>query len=381
MEGPGRGWVSAFTSITKELGTAVTLPGVLKDADLTFLDLTKTGLRHVRVGWKGRGEGDGDSSSAGVVCVAEGGLTLALTPLPPSLATLQCAAGECRAIVETHQEQAAAPSDLSFLVQAAMHPRACLYAPPGWQWAAAALEDSTLFVFTFEDDLVIKEDVVDQLFKDEEEEEEDRSQGTRRQRDQEEAAEAPSLWRALPKGSSPPSLLLWGDQNPLLHLLRRYLLSGRYLRRHAFLQEFQVDRDLLPDLVDCSKECQRSAVEVFKLLDADGDLELTPADATLLTHASFTSLSHQLDDLVDELKDLAKEQWEEAVEGPDETRAAFLRRAKERLSASATAAVRRWVAGDLEETEEEALKEHLPALHDQVLAARGTTAPGDKEEL
>lgn len=66
--------------------------------------------------------------------------------------------------------------------------------------------------------------------------------------------------------------------------------------------------------MDCSKECQRSAFEVFKLLDADGDGELTPTDATLLTHASFTSLSHQLDDLVDELKDLAKEQWEEAME-------------------------------------------------------------------
>lgn len=67
-------------------------------------------------------------------------------------------------------------------------------------------------------------------------------------------------------------------------------------------------------------------------------------------------------------------------QGSDEVRSAFLRRAKERLSASASAVVRRWVAGDLEENEEEALKEHLPGLHEQVLAARGITTPRGNEE-
>lgn len=70
----------------------------------------------------------------------------------------------------------------------------------------------------------------------------------------------------------------------------------------------------MPDLVDCSRECQKSAIEVFKLLDADADGELSPSDATLLTQDTFMSLSHQLDDLVDELNDLAREQWEEAME-------------------------------------------------------------------
>lgn len=348
---------------------AVTLPGVLKDADLAFLDLTKTGLWHSRAGWTGQYL----AGSAVVVCVVEGVLSLALTPLPPSLAALQCVAGQCEVTVKLQEEQDV-PADLFILTRATAHPRSCLYAPPGWQWSASALQDSTYLLFAWEDDLVIREDVVDDLFP---EDDVEGSDGTRRGR----RAETPTLWETLPKGSLPPSLLLWGDQNPLLHLLRRYLLSDRHLRLESFLQEFRVDRLLMPDLVDCSEECMTSAVAMFKLLDADGDGELTPADATLLTHASFTSLTHQMDDFVDELKDLARDQWEEAVQGPAEARSAFLQRAKERLTASAMASVERLITGDLEGVDEETLKEHLPSLHERVLAARESTTPQGKSEL
>lgn len=61
--------------------------------------------------------------------------------------------------------------------------------------------------------------------------------------EQEDATDPQTLWEALPKGALPPALLLWGDQNPLLHLMRRYLLSDRNLRRYSFLQEFQAVSD------------------------------------------------------------------------------------------------------------------------------------------
>ncbi|XP_063880797.1 uncharacterized protein LOC135111437 isoform X2 [Scylla paramamosain] len=167
-------WQHAFTTFTKELGTALTLPGVLRDADLAFLELTKTGVHHSRAGRAGQGLG----GSAVVVCVVEGVLSFSLTPLPPSLAALQCVAGQCQVTVKAEQRQDIAP-DLYLLTQTTTHPRACLYAPPGWQWSAAALHDSTFLVFTWEEDLVIREDVVADLFP---EEGNEGSEGTRRER-------------------------------------------------------------------------------------------------------------------------------------------------------------------------------------------------------
>ncbi|XP_045115981.1 uncharacterized protein LOC123507273 [Portunus trituberculatus] len=345
MEGSGdsSGWQHAFTTFTKELGTSVTLPTVLRDADLAFLDLTKTGVRHSRVGQAGRGLGD----SAVVVCVVEGVLSFSLTPLPPSLAALQCVSGQCQVTVKMEHKQDITP-ELYLLTQTTAHPRACLYIPLVGSGQRPPCTTPPFW-----------------------------SEGTRRERRE----GTNTLWEALPKGASPPSLLLWGDQNPLLHLLRRYLLSDRHLHLDSFLEEFRMDRLLLPDLVDCSRECMASAAAIFALLDADGDGELTPADATHLTHASFTALTHQMDDFVDELKDFARDQWEGMVGGPAAQRSAFLQRAKDRLTASATATVQRWIAGDLEGVDVEALKEHLPSLHERVFAAREGNSPEDKDEL
>lgn len=69
------------------------------------------------------------------------------------------------------------------------------------------------------------------------------------------------------------------------------------------------DRTLLPDLVDCPKECQSSAHTIFSLLDTDADGLLTAADATMLTPTTFTLLTQELDELVDELVELGQEQW------------------------------------------------------------------------
>lgn len=65
----------------------------------------------------------------------------------------------------------------------------------------------------------------------------------------------------------------------------------------------------MPDLVDCPKECQSSAHTIFSLLDTDADGLLTAADATMLTPTTFTLLTQELDELVDELVELGQEQW------------------------------------------------------------------------
>lgn len=77
------------------------------------------------------------------------------------------------------------------------------------------------------------------------------------------------------------------------------------------------DRTLLPDLVDCPKECQSSAHTIFSLLDTDADGLLTAADATMLTPTTFTLLTQELDDLVDELVEMGQEQWYQIIQVRD----------------------------------------------------------------
>lgn len=74
------------------------------------------------------------------------------------------------------------------------------------------------------------------------------------------------------------------------------------------------DRTLIPDLVDCPKECQSSAHTIFSLLDTDADGLLTAVDATMLTPTTFTLLTQELDELVDELVELGQEQWYQIIE-------------------------------------------------------------------
>ncbi|XP_045602969.2 uncharacterized protein [Procambarus clarkii] len=398
VEGEGQ-WEHARSSITKDIGSAVVLPRFLHDADFSFIDLTKTGLHHRRAGSEGQEPGPGARDSAIVVCVVEGRLSLTLTPSSLPCRLLQCLEEEEGCQTPTPPPGDDAPTNdptQSLLVRASVEPRACLYNPPGWQWCAVASADTTYLWLTWKEDLVIQEHVIDRLFQTDEQEESSSEAGgntetsaglhKREKRDSQKGRRRRTpltLWEALPRSLERP-LLLWGARNPLLHLLRRYLLSDHSLHLQAFLDQFRIDRTLLPQLVDCPKECLSVGQAVFTLLDTDTDGVLTARDANLLTQDTFNSLTHHLDSLVDELNDLAREQWTDVLEGEPESRQAFLDRAKDRLAASAAASVKRWVAGDLEGVDEEALKEHLPDLHAQVLAAREaspSTASSEKEEL
>ncbi|XP_071515712.1 uncharacterized protein [Panulirus ornatus] len=390
VEGSGQ-WLHAVTNITKDIGSVVALPRLLDDADLAYVDLTKTGLHHVRAGWTEQVSGRASVTGAAVVCVLEGHVSLTLTPYELPWQHLKCAGEWCEVLLATEEgEMNLEDYANAFVTQASVFARACIYAPPGWQWSTTATLDTTFIWLAWKEDVVLREEVIDGLFPPDEEsapkvgyEEEGislrrdehtvKTGGTgashRRRR-----RRSSTLWDVLPKSPSPP-LLLWGDQNPLLHLTRRYLLTDQDFDVHAFLDMFRIDRTLLPDLVDCPRECVSVATTIFALLDTDADGVLTPGDATYWTQETFASLSHQLDDLVDELKELSRDQWVNNVEhGGGDTRQAFLERAKERLTASALASVKRWVAGDLEDTDEQTLKEKLPELYDQILAARGTSA-------
>ncbi|XP_063602903.1 uncharacterized protein LOC134778899 [Penaeus indicus] len=315
-----------------------------------------------------------------------------LSPFSLPWQFLQCGADECLLQVPSDGASDEGRPEV-FLARAQVLPDSCLYMPQGWQWQVRAEEDTTFLWLAWQDDLVLRDDVIAALLPPDEDDqgrggEDDQAQSgrsaggkstnTRTGAKKGKSTGPATLWEILPTDPLPP-LVLWGEQDPLPHLLGQYLLSGHQLSFDAFYERFRIDRLLLPDLVDCPPECQALAASIFSLLDASADGLLNQLDATYLTRASVRSLTLQLDDLLDELRDMGTEQWVHVVQGDSGPREAFLGRAKDRMVSSAQSQVRRWIDGDLEGADEEALKEHLPELFSQVVAARENT--DGKEEL
>ncbi|XP_042865153.1 uncharacterized protein LOC122248874 [Penaeus japonicus] len=387
LEGSRR-WSHAVTNITKEIGESLTVPKLLVDTDFEFLDMKRTHLHHARSGWGGHVvEHEGHAITTAVVCVMEGHLRFLLSPFAFQWDSLQCSADECLLQVPDVEATDEGRPEL-FLSRALLLPGTCFYMPLGWQWQVKAEGDTTFLWLAWQDDLVLRDDVTEALFPPDDHDggaegteghvQEIGSAGVKKDAKKGPPKLPATLWEILPTDPSPP-LVLWGEQNPLPHILSQYLLSDLQLSFGEFYERFRIDRVLLPDLVDCSSECQSLAASVFHLLDTSADGLLNQLDAIHLTQASVRSLTLQLDDLLDELKDIGMEQWVDVVQGDAGKREAFLGRAKDRMVSSAQSQVKRWIDGELEGVDEEDLKEHLPELYSQVIAAR--EAEAGKDEL
>lgn len=387
LEGSRR-WPHAVTSVSEGIGTSIMIPTLLHGADFGFLDMKRTHLHHARAGWGGHvTQREGQEVTAAVVCVMEGQLQFLITPFPLQWQSLQCGPEEC--LLQLPSGEAADEGrPEAFLARAQVAPGSCLYVPQAWQWQVRAEGDTTFLWLAWQDDLVLHDDVIAALFPLDDDDQGGggegvqaqggRSAGGRTDAKEGTPTDPATLWEILPTDPLPP-LVLWGEQDPLPHLLGQYLLPDLHLSFDAFFRRFRIDRLLLPDLVDCPPECQSLAASIFNLLDASADGLLNQLDATYLTRAGVRSLTLQLDELLDELRDMGTEQWVHVVQGDPGPREAFLGRAKDRMVSSAQAQVRRWIDGDLEGADEEALKEHLPELYSQVVAARENE--DGKEEL
>ncbi|ROT77536.1 hypothetical protein C7M84_003819 [Penaeus vannamei] len=223
----------------------------------------------------------------------EGQLQFLITPFPLQWQSLQCGPEEC--LLQLPSGEAADEGrPEAFLARAQVGPAPASTCPGrgGWQWQVRAEGDTTFLWLAWQDDLVLRR--------------------TPRK-------EPPQILRrcgrSCPQTPSPP-LVLWGEQDPLPHLLGQYLLPDLHLSFDAFFRRFRIDRLLLPDLVDCPPECQSLAASIFNLLDASADGLLNQLDATYLTRAGVRSLTLQLDELLDELRDMGTEQWVHVVQGP-----------------------------------------------------------------
>ncbi|XP_047488878.1 uncharacterized protein LOC125039159 [Penaeus chinensis] len=387
LEGSRR-WPHAVANITQGIGTSIPVPTLLQDADFELLDMRRTHLHHARAGWAGHvTHHEGHDVTTAVVCAMEGQLQFLLSPFSLQWQSLQCGADECLLQVPSDKTPDEGRPEV-FLARAQVLPDSCLYMPQGWQWQVRAEGDTTFLWLAWQDDLVLRDDVIAALLPLDEDDQggggeeaqaqRGRSAGGKTGAKKGKSTGPATLWEVLPTDPLPP-LVLWGEQDPLPHLLGQYLLSDHQLTFDAFYERFRIDRLLLPDLVDCPPECQSLAASIFSLLDASADGLLNQLDATYLTRASVRSLTLQLDDLLDELSDMGTEQWVHVVKGDSGPREAFLGRAKDRMVSSAQSQVRRWIDGDLEGADEGALKEHLPELYSQVVAARENT--DGKEEL
>nr|XP_027210918.1 uncharacterized protein LOC113804267 [Penaeus vannamei] len=192
-----------------------------------------------------------------------------------------------------------------------------------WQWQVRAEGDTTFLWLAWQDDLVLRDDVIAALFPLDDDDQGGGGEGVQarggglRGGGRTPRKEPPQILRrcgrSCPQTPSPP-LVLWGEQDPLPHLLGQYLLPDLHLSFDAFFRRFRIDRLLLPDLVDCPPECQSLAASIFNLLDASADGLLNQLDATYLTRAGVRSLTLQLDELLDELRDMGTEQWVHVVQ-------------------------------------------------------------------
>ncbi|XP_064080180.1 uncharacterized protein LOC135197140 [Macrobrachium nipponense] len=388
----GRGFSDeAFVNVTRDIGKLITLPGFLESFD--FDDVMRAGLHYTRRGWTSQIDKTSRSFySASVLCMVEGRVSVSLTPFPViRWEDLTCQGDSCTLRVDEAASHAL--PDQMFLVKAELGQRDCLFMPLEWMWQASASVDSVALRIIWEDDLSIRDDVLDDLLAEGEInqdvhegphlKEDTESNLSGRKKNRRRHSSSRTLWEVLPRGLRRTSPVLWSDENPLLHLVKFYLLSSQRRSKAQFLHDFRVDRVILPNLVDCPSECQAAAKNIFILLDADSDGILSEEDALHLTQDAFDALSSELDDLMDELRDLGVEQWETVARAGGDSE--FMGRAKDRLVEGAKASMRRWVEGDMDEQEERSLKENNPSLYEDILAARERKASGTvnegKEEL
>lgn len=371
----GRGFSDeAFVNVTRDIGKVVRLPGFLESFD--FDDVIRAGLHYTRRGWTSQIDKNSRSFySASVLCMVEGHVSVSLTPFPVRWDGMTCQENSCTLRVDEAASQGL-PEQI-FLVKAELGQRDCLFMPMEWMWQASASVDAVALRIIWEDDLTIRDDVLDELLSEGEmkqdfdegphlkEDIESNPSGRKKNRRRHSSR---TLWEVLPRGLRRTSPVLWSDENPLLHLVKFYLLSSQRRSKTQFLNDFRVDRVILPNLVDCPPECQAAATNIFTLLDADSDGILSEEDALHLTQDAFDALSSELDDLMDELRDLGAEQWEIAAKAGGDSK--FMERAKDRMVEGAKASMRRWVEGDMDEQEERNLKENNPSLYEDILAAR-----------
>ncbi|XP_068238089.1 uncharacterized protein [Palaemon carinicauda] len=379
----------AFVNVTKDFGKLLRLPEFLEWFD--FDAVIRAGLHYTRRGWLSQIDRRSRSfHSASVVCILEGHVSVYLTPFPVQWEYMTCQEDTCTLRVgkstpdEMHEDL--------FLVRAELDQRDCLFLPLEWIWQASSSVDSIALRMIWEDDLTIRDDVVDSILSEgemkhdiheESELSEDMESNKTYRKKNMRRRPSRTIWEVLPQGLRRSSPVLWSSENPLLHLVRFYLLSSQRRDATEFLHDFIYDRIILPNLVDCPPECQTAASNIFILLDANSDGILSEEDAMHLTRDTFDALSSELDDLMDELREFGVEQWESVAKAGGDSN--FMQRAKDRMVEGVKVSMRRWVAGDMDEQEERNLKENNPGLYEDILAARKTKASADvmegKDEL
>ncbi|XP_069974201.1 uncharacterized protein [Penaeus vannamei] len=277
-------------------------------------------LHHARAGWCGHvTQREGQEVTAAVVCVME-----------VQLQSLQCGPEEC--LLQLPSDEAADEGrPEAFLARAQVGPAPASTCPgrAGWQWQVRAEGDTTFLWLAWQDDLVLRDDVIAALFP---LDDDDQGRTPRKEPPQilrrcgRSCPQTPSPPPGPVGGAGPPPPPPWPVPSPgPPPQLRRLLpaLPDRGLRLQDALGRFWIpldlpgflsDRLLLPDLVDCPPEWQSLAASIFNLLDASADGLLNQLDATYLTRASVRSLTLQLDDLLDELRDMGTEQWVHVVQ-------------------------------------------------------------------
>ncbi|CAL4070765.1 unnamed protein product [Meganyctiphanes norvegica] len=379
---PAERTAHAVTNITTHMGSSTNLPQFLADADFSFLDFTKTTLHHSRKGWS---DHEDKMSSTSVMCSIEGSLKALFKPFHTSWDKLKCDEDSCNL-----EEEDVSTEEINLLVTITgdLNPRECIYIPQGWSWKLSAPEDATYLWLAWEEDLILLEDALDSLVLEVEDDIEgsgvqpdsvQQSANELKSSDQDQPQRVPGKLSDYLPTHLKKTPTLWSSATHIRHVINRYLLTERNLvDKDAFVAKLKSDRILCPHLVDCSGECDSAVRGIFHQLDVDDNGVLNADDADNLLPKTYRTLMHDLDDLVEELSDLAMDQWKGVAKGSKDSRQDFMGRARDRMDESGKSYLERWKRGDMDPEEEAKLKEHMPELYEEIMASRKQESPKDE---
>lgn len=360
----------AMAHMTRTIGKVVNTPKFLKDFDLHAVDWEQSGLVYL---------------PPDIAVAISSSSTLA------SAEKTQHTPGRFVCIVEgtgnsfvSKPKDAKSTSEVPMQFEGLYSAGECIYAPTGWLVSLEPTTHTTSLLLTWPDDVIITEEFLELLESDVGSSSSPTSRATEGGQAKDNNETFLDLFLTQEDDFEKENLKkLWLNPSVLPHFLRYYYFSTNApLTTQKFLEKIKPDSMLLPNLVDCpaQSECHFVLLALLRVLDLDGDGQLGPLDLANLTHENLPALQLHVDDLVQEIRDLALDQWHEAMEASPAKWEEFAERASEKRKESARAVAKRIQDRELSLEELDILKESLPELYEQLEEVISLTEEEDDAE-
>ncbi|XP_018022950.1 uncharacterized protein LOC108678964 [Hyalella azteca] len=364
----GGGCCGARLPISPTLADKLEVPSFMRDFDLTHLDWQNSYVLYLHPAAKFTTEGRGAEPAelpARFVCVLEGDGSVSVSS----------------------QVAEAAATTKGARLRGAYGAGDCLLLPKSWAFEVAASSATSLMLLSWTEDVTLSEAFMERLLENNAAKVSVMSQQKALPSSDRDDSDRLTLSHFMPS-VRPSKRMAWLDKPKLPYIFTRFFFSKvPYLDLEEFVNLMKVDANVFPSLVDCSpkSECFFLLSYIFKQLDFNADGQLNQDDLKSLTPARYQELSAELDDLIQEVTDVATDQWEEALAARSAGRAQasrwteFAGRAQEKKLASARTTAQRVAQGDLSYEEIAIIRQTLPGLYEQLVELGKIDESGSRE--